>query len=1020
LKDRRYKKVGEVELEIAETMEYFRKPPAGLKYKKAPVGAKWGKEWGSAWFKGRIRVPKDCKGQRIYYRMVTMGEMLLFVGGKPAAGLDHMHHEALLLKKARGGESLGIHIEAYAGHRYPEVDPYVKKLRWHQSIHCPPQSLPLSLRCSELLVEREDVAGLFYDLDVLYRTAMTLDENSMRRVTILDRLTEVIDMVPHYPESDEELGSACRAARRRIADLLKIKNGPTTPRVGLVGHTHIDVGWLWPVRESIRKSARTFSTHLNLMNDYLDMTFLQSQPKLMEMVEEHYPELLPEIRKRVKEGRWEPNGGMYVEADCNLAGGEALIRQFLEGWKITKRLFGYQGDTLWLPDVFGYSAALPQILRKCEIENFVTSKINWNDTNRFPYDTFLWEGIDGTEVFTHFMTCGYNAEVYPEVSKNCWDSIQIKEVQDNQICSVGYGDGGGGVTREMCENARRMKDLEGCVKTEFVNGSKFLKRLREQDIERPRWVGELYLELHRGTYTTQAKTKRHNRKLELMLRDVEFLCTLAMPLGFKYPAAELERNWRVLLNNQFHDILPGSSIRTVYAVTDVEYARVKKELGALREKALKKLTGAVDRSGAGTPYVIANTLSWHRKDLVVIDGPHRFASDSEGNSLLCQYVEGSGLAVEVSVGSMSVASIFLGKSGSDHAESPFKQTANTLNTPFYRVKFDKSGMITGLYDKEARREVVRRGRRLNEFYSAEDLPSNWDAWEISPWYRNQIVTEDRLISRKVVSEGPLFITYRSRYKIGKQSELAQDMTFYANFRRIDCKTEVDWQETHIMLKVGFPVDVHADTTRQEIQYGHLVRNTHQNTSYDRAKFETCAHKWVDISENGYGVAILNDCKYGCDTLDKMVSLTLLRSPVAPDELADKGHHEFTYSILPHCGDFSVEGVVRDAYELNVPLIHRKSSPGRAAAKETGLCMVSNPNVIIEAVKRAEEQDATIIRMYEAGRSRGPVTVNFHVPVKKAAECNMLERLDKPVAVKNNSITFDILPFEIKTLKVCLK
>lgn len=1034
LREWRYGKVADVPLEAAETPEHYRKPPDAkggpeLAFEKAPVGSRWGREWGTVWFRGECQIPADCAGRRVYYRMESFADKLLFVNGKPFAGMNPWHSEVLLTPKASGKERFALHIDQYTGHRIPNVDPSRPFMHFHQFCGADPgKDAPLELESSELVVEREQTAAFYYEADVLFQTAQTLDAHSLRRATLLDRLNEAVNLVPFHWESEDDLEAACRAARKHIAPLLALKNGPTTPMVGLVGHTHIDVGWLWPVRESIRKAAKTFSSMLHLMEHYPEMTFMQSQPCLLDMIEHEYPELLPRVKEAVKTGAWEPNGGMWVEADCNVTGGESLVRQFLEGVKKTEELFGYRSDTLWLPDVFGYSAALPQILRKCGVMNFVTSKINWNDTNRFPYDTFIWEGIDGTEVFTHFITArsagGYNAEVGPRASKDCWDNVQLKEVQDSVICSIGYGDGGGGVTREMCERARRMGDLEGCVRTAFVKGSEFLKRLREQPVKRPRWVGELYLEIHRGTYTSQARTKRWNRKLEFLLRDVELLSVMAMRHGLAYPAKELERLWRILLTNQFHDILPGSSIRQVYEDAEAQYAQMESDLLELRETALITLAGALPIAGAGAPCLVANTLSWDRDGLVFIEcGRGLVAHDADGQTLPAQWVSDGptmGLVVNVPVESMSLTPIYL-KEGLDPRFSPFHYTGDALETPFYKMRFDKAGKIVSLIDRAADRELVKKGRRLNDLCTAEDVPVYWDAWDIDAYYRDALRPEDRLESQEIVSEGSLFITIRSRYALGKGSTLTQDMTLYAASPRIDFRTVVDWQETHTLLKVAFPVDVHTDTCRNEIQYGHLVRPMHANTSFDRARFEVCAHKWVDVSEGDYGVALLNDCKYGHDTLDGTLSLTLLKSATAPDPIADKGRQEFTYALLPHMGPFAVEDVVREAYALNVPLCCVRVQKSRAEAPPPEpFCSVSNPNVIVESVKKAEAGDAAVVRVYEAGHTRGPVTLTFAETIREATECNLLERDDQPARTRQNTINFTIAPFEIKTFKVSFK
>jgi alpha-mannosidase len=1025
LKEWRYVKVADVALQMAETSEHFRLPPVSLHFEPAPVGCTWGKHWGTTWFRGHIDVPKVCKGKRVYYRHVSHTDKLLWLDGVARAGMNHAHEEVLLHRSARGGETHEIYVEAYAGHPIPGFDPFDGSMYTHQFTERDPGvEPPLPLEASALLYEREQAAGLYYDAEVLFRTARMLDENSLRRAQLLLAINEALNLVPMTRSDESELEAAAATARKKLAPLLATKNGPTTPSVGIVGHCHIDIAWLWPVQESIRKAAKSFATILDLMDDYPDFRFQQSQPWLYDVIETHYPELLTRLKKRVKEGRWEPNGGMWVEADCNVTGGESLVRQFLEGRKKTRELFGYTGDTLWLPDVFGYSAALPQILEKCGIKNFVTSKINWGDTNRFPCDTFHWEGIDGTRIFTHYINTmgefmGYNAPVLPEASQHTWNRVQHKETQETTLSSVGWGDGGGGPSREMCEYAARMKDVEGCPKTEWVNVSKFLKRLREAPVSRPTWVGELYLEYHRGTYTTQARTKRFNRTLEIMLREVELLSAMAMAYGFDYPADALQTHWRTLLTNQFHDIIPGSSIRKVYEVAEAEYVEMEKSLKALWRGALETLGAQLHPDSEGRGYVVSNPLSWAREDIVLVpDVGGQGACDNEGRALSCQGTE-EGLAVLVPTGSLSVTPVAVRERSGDNA-SPFNYSGKGLETPHYNIAFDRTGVITQLYDKDARREIVTPGKNLNQLYTAEDMPLFWDAWDIDRYYRDHVSPVNELVSRELVADGPLFLVIRTTWRVGRASTLTQDLVVYAHTRRIDFITHLDWQEEHTLLKVGFGIDVHSSQIRSEIQFGHVLRDTHENTSWDQARFESCAHKWVDLSEGNYGVALLNDCKYGYDTLDGQVSLTLMKSPRAPDEKADVGEHDFTYALLPHDGPFSVDTVVREAYALNAPMraIPLESAAGEARALD--FCKVSDPNVIVEAVKKAEADDATIVRLYESGNTRGDVTVSFGRPVKKAYTCNLMEEESESLKLRNDDVSFSILPFEIKTLMVYFK
>lgn len=1019
LKIWRFRSVAQVPLEIAETLDHFYQPPDHLDYKEAPFGLQWGSNWSTAWFRGTVRVPEECEGQTLFYRLGTVAEMMIFLEGIPHCIMNPARPEGRLLQKAEGGEAFPMYIEAYAGHLYPGGHPFPGKMRLHQCCHSwADKKFPHTLESSDLLVTRPETDKLFYEADTLFDLAKILGENTLRRAQIIDGLNQAIDMVPMHWESEEELEAGCQEARARLAPLLEVENGPTTPFVGMVGHAHMDIAWLWPLKETIRKTARTFSGMLNLMEDYPELTFMQSQPVMIQMAEDHYPALLPKVKAAVASGAWEPNGGMWVESDCNLPSGESLVRQFLEGRKKTMEAFGYAGDTLWLPDVFGYSAALPQIMKGCGIANFVTAKLNSNDVNPLPYAAFDWEGIDGTRVFAHRLVSkqrGYNGHVTPKDHQDCWDDVPQKELQDRTLLSVGFGDGGGGVNRDMCEYARRMTDLEGCVKTGFVNASDFLAELREQTAdERPCWAGELYFEAHRGTYTSQARSKRYNRRLEFLLQEVELLYSMAAGTGLDYPSEALQKHWRTLLTNQFHDILAGSSIRSVHERAEEEYAAMEDDLNRLKGAAVRHIAGSTDAAGSDGTYAVFNPLSWTREDIVELDGAEGVCG-SDGNALPVQQIPGDQprMAVAVTTPPLSITTLRRCDE-TTQPTSPFRHEDNTLETPFYTVTFDDAGKITSLVDKEVQRELVQAGRRLNDLYIAEDIPIVLDAWNIDEYYRDTVRAEDRLQSREVSADGPLYFSLRSEYAVGRKSKLTQEMVFYARNRRIDFRTEVDWQETHQLLKAGFPLDINADQYRSEIQFGHVCRPAHRNTTFEQARFEICAHKWIDISEGNYGVALLNDCKYGHDALDGMWSITLLKAAIGPDELADRGHHEFTYSLQPHCGDFSVESVVRPAYELNRPVTAVKSM----GTDERIFCQVSNPNVVLETVKKAEEDDALVLRLYEAGNTRGPVTLAFEAPVRSAAICNMVESQDQPIEAGSETVKMTMRPFEVKTLKVC--
>jgi alpha-mannosidase len=788
--------------------------------------------------------------------------------------------------------------------------------------------------------------------------------------------------------------------------------------------------------------------------EFPEFVFIQSQSCQLEIVEREYPAVFAAVKAAYEAGQWEPNGGMWVEADCNLPSGESFVRQFLVGKAATRRMLGYEGDTLWLPDVFGYSAALPQILRGCEIEYFVTSKINWNDTTRFPYDSFIWRGIDGSEVKTHFITMrteGYNGAVSPSRLLEAWRQVQHKEIQESVISSIGEGDGGGGTKRSDLECARRLADLEGAPKARWRKVSEALAGIFAKPGDLPDWRGELYLELHRGTYTTQGLMKRNNRRAEFAMRDCEILSALlfsAMRGGDSagpgceafYPRAELLGLWKILLTNQFHDIIPGSSIGRVYRDAEASYREVFAALGGLSARALEGLCARapaeerpLEASGASTRRLaVFNSLSWKRSSLVSLPPPKGGQApslvSSEGLATPTQSYTGldgkerlmalaalppMGLRGFALVAAPAASSGRAGGPSGPEGSAPFVYAGGRLETPFYVVEFDPSLRIRGLLERSCGRQLVGEGMLFNAFLSAEDLPILWDAWDIDADWRRSMVDESRLVSSEVVSRGPLFIAIRSRFEIGRSSSPVQDMIFHSFDRRIDFVTRVDWAESHRLLKVAFGSAIHAQSVRCEIQFGHVTRETHRNLPQDRARFEICAHKWISLEEPGSGLALLNDCKYGHDVSGSLMRLSLLRSPKAPDPEADMGRHDFTYSLLPFEGSFADSDVVRSAYELNSPPVVLETGSRRIGSQS--FFALDDDRVCIEAVKLAEGSGRTALRLYET--TGAPRRVRFSTParLRGAWSTNMLERGEQALPHGPRELALDFGPFEVKTL-----
>jgi alpha-mannosidase len=1007
--DQRFEKIADVPVEMVETLEHFRSEPAGSKvrWQAAPAGTKWGDSWMTAWFRGDVRLPQACTGRKVFLRARTGGETLFLVDGEERGVFDPWHPVVMMTKKGVGGRKYHISLEAYAGHSFPNCSPsdaptvVERKCRTFEGV--------------EVLLEREDVTAFVFDLRVLLQMIKVLDPNTLRRGRIVARLASVYRLVNAMPQEvpESEWRQKLFEARKYMQPLLRSPNGPTAPLMGIIGHSHIDTAWLWPISETIRKCARTFSSVLNLMDQYPEFLFIQSAPCHTDWMRSHYPGIYQRIRKAVARGNWEPNGAMWVEPDCNIPSGEALVRQLLVGQQTTREMFGYTSDTLWLPDVFGYSAALPQILKGACVDFFCTTKISWNDMTRFPYDTFVWKGIDGTPVIAHYNAIHCWPD--PEALTAQWNWVQHKDIQDRRLCAFGFGDGGGGPMAEMCEVARRVEDLEGCPKARYTSVSGFMQGIRQEIHNLPAYSGELYLEFHRGTLTSIAKVKRGNRKAELSLREVEFLSTLAALRGAKYPAEKLSGLWKTLLTNQFHDILPGSSIA---AVNDEAVRTFGELLGATRwltADAARSLAGAPTKASAGRQ-LIFNSLSWDRDGELLLDGVTEGMYPSD-TGIRAQWVEDVEGKLRLAVGGFSVpalgAALLELTRGHASGGSAFKTSANTVETPHAIVRFDNIGRITSLVDKASGRQVVKPGGQLNTFLVGEDIPEQWDNWDIDSDQHMKMRIEDRLVSRKVAANGPLQLRIRGTYRIGEKSTLVQDIVFHADTPRIDFECVVDWAEKHRLFKAEFELDVLTDFARHEIQYGHAERPTHRNQVADRAKFEVCAHKWTDLSENGFGVALLNDCKYGVSVLGGTLGLTLMKSGTHPDPRGDEGRHLFTYALLPHTGGFSVESVVRPAYELNVPTPVAPAGP--QARGINSLIAVDAPNVIVEAVKWAEEGKAFVARLYEAGKTGCHTNITVNAPVKSVSQTNLLEEQPEPIGVKDNWFTTYFRPFEIKTL-----
>ncbi len=992
------------------------------KYRSFSVGDPWGPLWDTAWFRFRGKVPREWKGREVVVRvrLTNVGhegftaEGLIYQKGSPVRALNANRREVEIAEKAKGGEGFEFFVEAAANGGSTEAGV-------SQGMNMPDyEGTPIfRLEQAELACVNREAFDLFHDFKLACEAMEALPEDAPRRGQLRVALNEAVNRF------NEEKPATLKLVRAALRDVLGRRNGDTVHTVSAVGHAHIDTAWLWPLRETIRKCARTFSTALDYMESYPEYVFVCSQAQQYAWMKAYYPEIWERIKKAVRRGQWEPVGSMWVETDCNLASGESLIRQILHGKRYFEQELGYETRDVWIPDVFGYAASLPQIMKKSGVKYFLTQKISWSQFNKFPHQTFLWEGIDGTQVFTHFPPADtYNAVVSPAELVHNVKNFREHDRASRSLLVYGFGDGGGGPTIEMLENIRRLRDFEGLPKVESEKALAFFEKAEADATDLPVWVGELYLELHRGTYTSQAKNKRGNRKSEFLLRDAEFFDAVTLALapqrkersvdpqravydvtglgetGAHTHRTALDRAWKLVLLNQFHDIIPGSSIHWVYRDSDRDYETIRLLGESVRDSALTTLNGLIDTREYRHPVLITNTLGASRRE--VVDLPDRRLA-------------------QVDVPSCGYTVVEMGEVALNTTEFPVKAVSSrqgvTLDNGLVRVKIGANGHLSSVFDLRARREALDGPG--NVFHLHEDIPNCWDAWDIDAFYKEKCETIEGLESLELEESGPLRAGVRLIRNFGK-SRIEQQIVLRAGSARIDFVTEVDWQESQKLLKVAFPVDIRSARATYEIQYGHLERPTHMNTSWDMARFEVCAQKWADLSEAGYGVALLNDCKYGYDIQGNVMRLSLLRAPISPDPVADRGRQIFTYALLPHPGDVREGGVIAEAYALNVPLQIQEIKPraGSLPASQS-FFSVNRPGTVIESIKVAEEGCDLIVRLYESEGSRGPASLTTALPVRKVWRADLLERKEAALTLKKGTVKLDLKPFEIVTVRFAL-
>lgn len=963
------------------------------------------------WFRAEYTVPKSMDGKTLYLKVATQvdhwdyaknPQFLLFVNGQMTQGMDLNHQTVMLERCAKEGETYTIDLQGYTGVMFAE--------------------LTFTMETVEV---DETINEIYYDIVVPLQGFSRMQEDDKVRKdlrTILNNTVNLLDLRTPY---SEEFYQSIEEAHNYIQKALyEDMSGYEDVIASCIGHTHIDVAWLWTVAQTREKVARSFSTVLKYMDEYPEYKFMSSQPALYQFLKERYPETYEKIKERVKEGRWEPEGGMWVEADCNLTSGESLVRQFLYGKKFFKDEFGIDSRILWLPDVFGYSGALPQIMKKSGIKYFMTTKLAWNQINKVPYDTMMWRGIDGSEIFTHLITTlgvgqseadfftTYNGMLHPDAILGGWHRYQNKDINNDILIAFGYGDGGGGPTREMLETSKRMeKGIRGIPKVRQEFAGNYFEELEERvegNKSLPVWEGELYFEYHRGTYTSMGRNKRSNRKCEQLLMDAELLEVLTGTSEKE----EMDKIWRTVLLNQFHDILPGSSIAEVYEVTKKEYAEIESRLA---EMIAEKLNLLMD--GGQDKISVFNTLGFDRNDVVSLGDCHAAAlTDESGKIYPVQETAQGAVAYITDIPAKGGKTLQLLDTVKEEA-SRIQITENGIETPFYRISIDENGLFTSIYDKECDREVLKAGEKGNLLRMYEDKPMHYDCWDIDMYYSEKYWDAEKADKIQWTEEGPVRATLEIQRTISN-SVIKQEIHFYADSRRIDFSTWVDWKEHQHLLKVHFPVNIHSDEATFEVQFGNLKRKIHGNTSWDEARFESCGQKWMDISEGHYGVSLLNDCKYGYSAKDSNIALTLIKSGIEPNKTADQEEHVFTYALYPHKEMWCAAGTVQEAYKLNQPAYATKGE-----LKNTGKSFISTDkdNIIIETVKPAENGDGIIVRLYDCENSLTKATLTFaEGMLESVEECNLMEEKEADIEACGNSFTVSVKPYEIKTYRVRLK
>ncbi|WP_026790117.1 alpha-mannosidase [Pleomorphomonas oryzae] len=959
----------------------------------------WGEPESYFWFAGDVVVPDEAAGRRLVFFVDaafgdTMGrsdpQCLVRIDGRIVQAVDGNHRYVLLSPSAHPGDHYRITIEAGT----------IEDRR------------QLGFKLG-LAIHDQAAEALYFDLKVPVDVARLLKPDDARALAILNHAEAALLALDLRPGNPARFCDSLAAAASEADRIYALAGDPAMPTIVAAGHTHIDVAWLWRTRETRRKMSRSMATALALLDEYPDYRFMYNQCLLFDWLAEDHPALMARIQDKVKAGQFEIEGALWLEPDVNLVSGESLVRQIVRGVRYHEATFGIRPRLLWLPDTFGYGASLPQLMKLSGVETFVTHKLSWNDTNRMPFDTFFWQGIDGSKVPASFVTTQtyeydgfettYCANLRASHVLGTWKRHAGKARQSELFMIYGHGDGGGGPTREMVETIRRFeRGIPGAPRVKQSALGPYFHDLAERMVREPgsfpTWVGELYFECHRGTLTSVGKVKRDNRRAEIRLREIELLAVLAMRAGVRYPADEIDQLWRIVLLNQFHDILPGSSVGGVYDDADIDFAAFT----ALADD-LEARLAAVFSGGS----LILNAS--HRPRGGLLTGPQRPGAQ------LIHRADGTSEWL-LPVAAIAGNSVGVGRPSEGTVTDAPAAKADLLENALLRVRFDDKGRITSLFDKRSNRELIPAGEVANRIVAHQDIPVEFDAWNIDAHFEDKTWEVDHLVRAEVVETGPYRAAIRFEWRY-EASRIIEVVSLATRSDRVELDVFIDWHEHKTLLKLAVPVNVAADESRAEVHFGHVRRPTHANTSWDQARFETLMHRWVDLSDGDAGLAVLNDCKYGYDARGNRLRITLLKSPVYPWPDADQGEHRFRLALMPHRG-FAVDGgrIVEASEDFNMPLrwLGRMDQPGAPADVEPPFT-IQGDGIEIAAVKKAENDNGIVVRLYETRGRRAEMVLT--TPLASAAAVDLLERDPTALPVIGGRLTLAFQPFEIKTLKL---